>query len=203
MSKRLEEATEIIKSIYADCDSELWEEVESIDDGQRISVSMTALDMKAIRRFIQGIDRITVDTKLQDIDDHLLAGGIPFLYLQLTVESTVGDYLDLYESSTGESREFSSIWKLTQVQGKPETCGDLIFEDGDWSFALGSSRKWAKEPVDTESGKSIMRLYERYRPTLQMLNEEGADLYVTIEFFAYVENAFDAQCQNVSFKELT
>jgi hypothetical protein len=73
------------------------------------------------------------------------------------------------------------------------TCGETIYEDGDWAFAMGSLRPWAKEPIHTASGKSIMRLYERYKPTLTMLAEEG-DVPVTKDFFEYAENAFDAQC---------
>jgi hypothetical protein len=66
LNQRLNEATEIIKSIYADCDSEIWEEIESIDDGQRISVSMTALDLKSIRQFMIGLEKTGKITHVRD-----------------------------------------------------------------------------------------------------------------------------------------
>ncbi len=76
-----------------------------------------------------------------------------------------------------------------------ETCGQLIFKD-DWSFAESSERPWASESSASPAGQAIMRLYERYKPTLQMLSEEGGPtLPVYDEFVEYMENAFDAQCE--------
>jgi hypothetical protein len=80
---------------------------------------------------------------------------------------------------------------LVSTLGKP-TCADTIFRDGDWSFAEVSSRLWAKELADSPKGKTIINLYLRYKPTLNMLNEEGANLQITKDFVAYMEDAFDA-----------
>lgn len=85
---------------------------------------------------------------------------------------------------------------------KPVTCGDLIFKD-DWAFAESSNRPWAQVDPSSVEGAAIMGLYERYKPTMQMLNEEGSELPFTQDFFEYVENAFDAQCLNVSVKPRT
>ena len=78
-----------------------------------------------------------------------------------------------------------------------ETCGDLILKD-DWSFAESSERPWSKVDPESTSGRSIMQLYARYKPTLQMLNEEGGGDDPTYPIFSqfveYIENAFDAQC---------
>jgi hypothetical protein len=68
-----------------------------------------------------------------------------------------------------------------------------MFDDGDWSFAEISTRPWSKVLADSESGKAIMSLYKRYKPTVEMLCQEGANLKITKDFIAYIEDAFDAE----------
>lgn len=39
----------VLQEIHDECDSELWDEIDSIDDGQRCSVSLCAIDLKRLR----------------------------------------------------------------------------------------------------------------------------------------------------------
>lgn len=45
----------VAAAIWEDCDPELWNELQSIDDGQRINVSICAVDLKQLHAAIKKV----------------------------------------------------------------------------------------------------------------------------------------------------
>lgn len=43
----------VAQTIFEECDAELWDELQGIDDGQRISVSLCAVDLKRLHAAIK------------------------------------------------------------------------------------------------------------------------------------------------------
>lgn len=57
MSSELQERMAAwVRSIYREVDSELWGEIDNIDDGQRVSLSLCGVDLKQLRDLYRELD---------------------------------------------------------------------------------------------------------------------------------------------------
>jgi hypothetical protein len=71
----------------------------------------------------------------------------------------------------------SACWDLIRdLDEKPSTVGNYIWDDGDWGFAeeKGANDLWFDVPVDSETGMKLIALYNKAKPSIVFMNDNGA-----------------------------